>query len=90
MELKLTNVARASLEELRRDHEDFLRQRRLVLWEWSDPRRAELIERRPKNADAVAQWARDVKDGQDGRGGPFTSSTQSITYAEIAANGLSL
>src|SRR5512138_542437 len=32
MELKLTNVARASLEELRRDYEDFLRHRRLPMW----------------------------------------------------------
>ena len=32
MELKLTNVARASLEELRLDYEDFLRQRGLELW----------------------------------------------------------
>lgn len=31
-ELKLTNVARASLEELRLDYEDFLRQRGLPLW----------------------------------------------------------
>src|SRR5216683_3487261 len=46
MELKLTNVARASLEELRLDYEDFLRQRGLALWEREDPRRAELIVRR--------------------------------------------
>src|SRR5690242_7354160 len=31
-ELKLTNVARASLEELRLDYEDFLRQRGLEMW----------------------------------------------------------
>src|SRR6266481_6600137 len=31
-ELKLTNVARASLEELRLDYEDFLRQRGMALW----------------------------------------------------------
>ncbi len=31
-ELKLTNVARASLEELRLDYEDFLRQRGLARW----------------------------------------------------------
>jgi four helix bundle suffix protein len=31
-ELKLTNVARASLEELRLDYEDFLRQRGLEQW----------------------------------------------------------
>lgn len=30
MEIKLTNVARASLEELRRDYEDFLRQHDLA------------------------------------------------------------
>src|SRR3989304_5687224 len=32
MELKLTNVARASLEELRLDYEDYLRQRGLPPW----------------------------------------------------------
>ena len=31
-ELKLTNVARASLEELRLDYEDYLRQRGLEQW----------------------------------------------------------
>ena len=32
-EIHLTNVARASLEELREDYEDFLRERQLPLWE---------------------------------------------------------
>lgn len=32
-EIKLTNVARASLEELLLDYEDFLRQNRLKLWD---------------------------------------------------------
>jgi len=73
-ELKLTNVARASLEELLLDYEDFLRQRGLRQWDRDDPRRAELIARRPSTADAVAAWARDVRarrghDGQSGRGG---------------------
>ena len=36
-ELKLTNVARASLEELMRDYEDFLRQRMLPVWEKDSP-----------------------------------------------------
>src|SRR5207244_3627223 len=66
MELKLTNVARASLEELRLDYEDFLRQRGLALWAREDPRRAELIARRPDTADSVAHWAKDVRDGQAG------------------------
>jgi restriction system protein len=36
-ELKLTNVARASLEELLLDYEDFLRQRGLALWSKDSP-----------------------------------------------------
>src|SRR2546422_644579 len=102
-ELKLTNVARASLEELRLDYEDFLRQRGLGLWAREDARRAELITRRPATADAVANWARDVRErgrgghrGQRGPSGPgqpgqksmqSTSSTPS-TYSEISANGV--
>ena len=34
---QLTNVARASLEELRLDYEDFLRQRGLPLWDRDNP-----------------------------------------------------
>jgi hypothetical protein len=60
LELKLTNVARASLEELRLDYEDFLRQRGLPQWPREDSRREDLIARRPASADDVAAWARDV------------------------------
>jgi four helix bundle suffix protein len=55
-ELKLTNVARASLEELRLDYEDFLRQRGLLLWDPTDPRRRSLVDRRCATAEEVAQW----------------------------------
>jgi len=70
-ELKLTNVARASLEELKLDYEDFLRQRQLELWPPDDPRRQELVQRRCQSADEVAAWVREVyrRDGQDGRDG---------------------
>ena len=91
-ELKLTNVARASLEELRLDYEDYLRQRGLAQWPREDARRAELIAARPGTADDVAAWVREVHDGQDGRhgqsgqSGPKPKSTNS-TYAEISANG---
>jgi four helix bundle suffix protein len=68
-ELKLTNVARASLEELRLDYEDFLRQRGLAQWPREDARRTELIAARPATADDVAAWARAVHDGQGGRHG---------------------
>jgi four helix bundle suffix protein len=98
MELKLTNVARASLEELRLDYEDFLRQRGLEMWPRENARRAELIARRPTTADDVAAWARAVHDGHSGRHGQggrgkaglksmeSTKSTVS-TFPEIAANG---
>jgi four helix bundle suffix protein len=87
-ELKLTNVARASLEELRLDYEDFLRQRSLPQWEREDPRRAALINRRCASAGEVAQWVKEIHDGPSrphGQNGPSTKSTLS-TYPEITAN----
>jgi len=92
-ELKLTNVARASLEELRLDYQDFLRQRGLEQRPREDARREELIARRPTTADDVAAWARDMHDKRPRRtsttsttSAKSTSSTKS-TYAEISANG---
>jgi four helix bundle suffix protein len=91
-ELKLTGVARASLEELRLDYQDFLRQRGLAEWEREDPRREDLIARRCATADAVAAWAKETHDGlcgpcePGGTGAASTASTSS-TYAEISANG---
>ncbi len=55
-ELKLTQVARASLEELKLDYEDFLRQRGLPCWDRHHPLRQELVDARPKTADDVAAW----------------------------------
>jgi four helix bundle suffix protein len=91
MELKLTNVARASLEELRLDYQDFLRQRDLPEWTKTDPRRADLIARRPATSDDVAAWCREQKNGRDGQNGQPDSSTSSTTstmfsYPEITAN----
>lgn len=99
-ELKLTNVARASLEELRLDYEDFLRQRSLLLWDRRDLRRDSLISRRCSTSDCVAKWVQE-QHGLGGRSGlqphakpkpsqstESTSSTKSIlsTYPELAAN----
>ena len=86
------SVARASLEELKLDYEDFLRQRRLREWPRDDLRRAALIDSRPKTADDFAEWVKAAKDnGQCGQSGQESSieSTKSTrsTYPEIAANG---
>jgi len=100
MELKLTNVARASLEELRLDYEDFLRHRGLALWDREDARRFDLVARRPRNAGDVAGWVTEIydrvngRDGLDGQGGLDGLSIKSIssipsirsTYPELAAN----
>jgi len=74
-ELKLTNVARASLEELKLDYEDFLRQRGLPLWPREDPRRRALVARRCRTVEEVATWVREQRarpgrDGQNGLHGP--------------------
>jgi four helix bundle suffix protein len=70
MELKLTNVARASLEEVMLDYEDFLRQRGLPLWAEGDPRRKALVARRCKTADEVAEWVKEFRNGLNGPNGP--------------------
>ncbi len=101
-ELKLTQVARASLEELKLDYEDFLRQRGLATWERSNPLRQQLIDQRCQTADEVAAWVVAVarQGGQSGLGGQSgqkpvmsTASTRSTPstlstkrYPEISAN----
>lgn len=96
-ELKLTNVARASLEELRLDYEDFLRQRNLPQWDQEDPRRKDLVARRCQSVEEVVHWTREIHDAERSTQS-IRSSSQSIppikstkstlsTYPEIAANG---
>jgi four helix bundle suffix protein len=86
-ELKLTNVARASMEELRLDYEDFLRHRGLRLWDSQDPRGKSLIARRCTTADCVAEWVKEQhgKTQLSGPNQPSSKSSASI-YPEIAAN----
>jgi four helix bundle suffix protein len=88
MELKLTNVARASLAELHLDYEDFLRQRKLPLWDRTDPRRTALVARRCQTADEVAAWVREIRLKGNGLDRPDGRSIGSIgsSYAELAAN----
>lgn len=90
-ELKLTNVARASLEELRLDYEDFLRQRGLPIWERADLCRQSLVDRRCTTVEQVAAWVGEVHSSgqreQRGQGGPGGHEQAPVTHAEIAANG---
>jgi four helix bundle suffix protein len=89
-ELKLTTLARASLDELRLLYVGFLRQQQLPLWDPEDPRRAELVARRPRTMDDVAQWAEWVQQNA-----PSIQSTESMpsnsgdsgSNVETLANG---
>lgn len=80
-ELKLTQVARASLEELKLDYEDFLRQRKLKKWDIKDPLRKDLIDRRLETADEVAIWVKWAA----AKSTLSTKSTVSL-YTEFSAN----
>lgn len=60
-ELKLTNVARASLEELRLDYEDFLRQRQLPQWEPDHPVLRRFKSLRCGTMDEFRAWVEDER-----------------------------
>lgn len=99
-ELKLTNVARASLEELRLDYEDYLRQRGLAQWPPEHPALMRFKSRRCATLEQVRAWveaerktARTNTDTH--RRTPRKSSVsvpvdegqcQSVSSAELVAN----
>ena len=60
-ELKLTNVARASLEELRLDYEDFLRQRGLPMWGPEHPALSRFKAKRCSSLEDVRVWVEEEK-----------------------------
>ena len=62
-ELKLTNVARASLEELRLDYEDYLRQRGLELWPPEHPALVRFQARRCATLEQLRAWLEEERCG---------------------------
>lgn len=75
-EIKLTNVARASLEELRLDYEDFIRQRLLRIWSIDDPLKQEIHNQRFDTADDFALWVQNM------------TFKYNHPVSELAANGV--
>jgi four helix bundle suffix protein len=71
-ELKLTNVARASLEELRLDYEDYLRQHGLALYPPNHPALTRFKARRAATLEDVRAWVAAehgrAKTNTDGQG----------------------
>ncbi len=60
-ELKLTNVARASLEELRLDYEDYLRQHTAQLWSKEHPLSQEFIKQRIDSMEDFRTFVQNAK-----------------------------
>ncbi len=84
IEMNLTNVARASLVELKKDYAAFLRQRKLPLWPIPDPIRQELIDRRFKTVDDVAAWGADVRKRAGERSVQEIAGNIGHTYCMVA------
>jgi four helix bundle suffix protein len=91
MELKLTNVARASLEELRLDYEDFLRQRDLPQWAPDHPALKRFKARRCATLDDVRAWVEEERAGERGqrrtrtntdKHGPTTGAESSVPVGD--------
>jgi four helix bundle suffix protein len=76
-ELKLTNVARASLEELRLDYEDFLRQRGLPLLPPDHPALVRFKARRCATVEDVRLWVED----EHGRTRTHTKTSESSSVS---------
>ena len=100
-ELKLTNVARASLEELRLDYEDFLRQRGLGQWPPEHPALMRFKARRCATLEQVRAWVEEerkqTRPATDTHGHTpkkpagsvpvRESQCRSVSSAELVANG---
>jgi four helix bundle suffix protein len=69
-EMKLTSVSRASLEELKLDYEDYLRQNGLQIWPRNHPALVELRRLRPTTLAEFRAWANEKPSGRSGRTGP--------------------
>ncbi len=87
-EMFLTGVARASIEELRLDYEDFLRMNGLPEWPRNDPRRQALIDRRPTSLADIHAWCDSTLSTPSTPSTPCTQPTQSTksTKQELLAN----
>jgi len=65
MELKLTNVARASLEELLLDYQDYLRTRNYLIWDKNSPK-ALYVRALSKSDDESYETYREFADSREG------------------------
>lgn len=89
-ELKLTQVARASLEELKLDYEDFLRQRGLPMLEPNHSALTRFKAQKPQSVDAFAAWIfQERKICTDKQGQARTDKDKSVSVSERPCQSLS-
>jgi four helix bundle suffix protein len=88
-EIKLTNVARASLEELRLDYEDFLRQRGLPLWPPDHPALVRFKAKRCATVSEVRRWVEE-EHGREEHGRTRTNRTRTNRDELVEAGTSSL
>jgi hypothetical protein len=89
-ELKLTQVARASLEELKLDYEDFLRQRGFPMLEPNHPALMRFKARKPKTVDEFATWVTEERGksiDKQGQTGTITDTLTATDYKGSATVG---
>jgi four helix bundle suffix protein len=86
-EIKLTNVARASLGELIRDYEDYLRQNRLPIWEKDSPKVRAMRERLAGKIKKTSDLS-DLSDRSEFFDEPLMSALCALETAnpEVSAN----
>ena len=80
-ELKLTQVARASLEELKLDYEDFLRQRGLAKLEPNHPALMRFKKKKPQSLEAFAAWVEEERRKSTDSQGQTQPDTDSQNHA---------
>ncbi len=91
-EMKLTSVARGSIEELRLDYEDFLRQNNMALYLPDHPIMQRFKARRCSTLQDMQDWVRTERqlalDAQRAYSGPPETAPPVPSSAELAANGI--
>lgn len=80
MVLKLINVTRSTLEELRLDSEDFLHQHRLAKWGSTEPLRQNLNDRSCSTADEVAAQVHEVHERNDNEGSGIAGKMDKVDW----------
>lgn len=76
MELKLTQVARASLEELRLDYEDYLRQRGEPLWTPDHPALQRFKAKRCTSLEEIRNWIQEERLREKAEGSASKNTTK--------------